>query len=397
MPYYEFKTKDILRNTLKTHPEYKFNIYSGTIYLNNQYNISGAYVDNVTMVPTGYISLYELNIDRASDNTIYPFVTKDGSLISIGTVPNFTTNFQYGDIISSSYPMSASITRERFPADHGEETSYAASHILALKNTLNYYTYLSPHYAYSSSLGEKRLQEVNLVSIPSIFFDSGIKPGSVDLKFYITGTMVAQAKDTNKNGNLIQVDGTTFAQANGSNKVAGVVLYNEGFIVLTGSWNLTPDGYNFGYSAVPGPVSRQAQWCDFAAGANDNSDSSLTVSASFQVEFKGTNEISTITMDAIAPKGQLNHSMNPTFKLYESASLPTTMNSYIFSENAGIPIKNTISSSFCNFSASFAKQTFISKIGIYDDKRNLIAVAKLATPVKKTEDRALTFKLKLDI
>jgi len=60
-------------------------------------------------------------------------------------------------------------------------------------------------------------------------------------------------------------------------------------------------------------------------------------------------------------------------------------------------MKNTISSSFCNFSASFAKQTFISKIGIYDDERNLIAVANLATPVKKTEDRSLTFKLKLDI
>ena len=43
------------------------------------------------------------------------------------------------------------------------------------------------------------------------------------------------------------------------------------------------------------------------------------------------------------------------------------------------------------------EQTFISKIGIYDEERNLIAVANLATPVKKTEDRALTFKLKLDI
>ena len=61
-------------------------------------------------------------------------------------------------------------------------------------------------------------------------------------------------------------------------------------------------------------------------------------------------------------------------------------------------LKNTISSSFgCDFSASFRKQTFISKIGIYDDEKNLIAVANLATPVKKLEDRDYTFKLKLDI
>ena len=44
----------------------------------------------------------------------------------------------------------------------------------------------------------------------------------------------------------------------------------------------------------------------------------------------------------------------------------------------------------------FKKQTFISKIGIYDEHRNLVGVAKVATPVKKAEDRDLTFKLKLD-
>ena len=390
MPYYEFKTKDILRNTLKTHPEYQFNIYSASIYLNNQYNIAGALVDNTTMVPTGYISLYELNVDRASDNKIYPFVTKDSGLASIGTITNasFNSSFLYGDMISGSYPLSASIVRERFATGHGDS---ATSHVTALKNTLNYYTYLSSHYAYSSSLGIKSQQEVNLISIPSIFFDSGIKPGTVDLKFYITGTLVAQATDKNKNGELIQVTGTAHAQTSGSNSIAGVVLYNEGFVLLTGSWNLTPASYNFSYTT------RQASWRDFAAGANDGATAALTPSASFQLNFKGTNEISTLTIDAIAPKGNINHSSNPTFKLYDSASLPTKTNELTYTEPSTIPIKNTVSSSFCNFSASFAKQTFISKIGIYDKDRNLIAVANLATPVKKTEDRALTFKLKLDI
>ena len=35
--------------------------------------------------------------------------------------------------------------------------------------------------------------------------------------------------------------------------------------------------------------------------------------------------------------------------------------------------------------------------GIYDDKKNLIAVAKLAKPVRKSEERDFTFKIKLDI
>ena len=47
--------------------------------------------------------------------------------------------------------------------------------------------------------------------------------------------------------------------------------------------------------------------------------------------------------------------------------------------------------------ASFAKETYISKIGLYDKNRNLIGVTTVAKPVKKTEDREFTFKLKLDI
>ena len=54
-------------------------------------------------------------------------------------------------------------------------------------------------------------------------------------------------------------------------------------------------------------------------------------------------------------------------------------------------------SQFSGSEANFEKITYISKIGIYDKDRNLIGIAKLATPVKKTENREFTFKLKLDI
>ena len=50
-----------------------------------------------------------------------------------------------------------------------------------------------------------------------------------------------------------------------------------------------------------------------------------------------------------------------------------------------------------NYSGSLEKQTYISKIGIYDEDKNLIAIAKLAKPVRKTENRDFTFKLKLDL
>ena len=60
-------------------------------------------------------------------------------------------------------------------------------------------------------------------------------------------------------------------------------------------------------------------------------------------------------------------------------------------------IKNTVSGAFSDMTASFQKQTFISKIGIFDEQKNLIAIAKPATPIKKQQDKEITFKLKLDI
>ena len=43
------------------------------------------------------------------------------------------------------------------------------------------------------------------------------------------------------------------------------------------------------------------------------------------------------------------------------------------------------------------KETYISKVAIYDEKKNLIGIAKLANPVRKTPDRSYLFKLKLDL
>ena len=49
------------------------------------------------------------------------------------------------------------------------------------------------------------------------------------------------------------------------------------------------------------------------------------------------------------------------------------------------------------FDDEFEKQVFISEIGIFDEDKNLIAIAKLANPVLKKDTDDMTFKLKLDI
>ena len=103
-----------------------------------------------------------------------------------------------------------------------------------------------------------------------------------------------------------------------------------------------------------------------------------------------------MTLFATAPQNALNHSNNPTYRSRESA-LTLTTGSTGYTQNPEMTIKNIVSSSYADPTGSFQKTTYLSKIGIYDEDKNLIAIAKMARPVRKTAERALTFKIKLDI
>ncbi len=595
---------------------------------------------DVPNVPSGHISLYEMNVDRdkvlhtwdyalspgeneAAGNKkaiIHPFVTKAGGLHTFKTMTTGTFNtLHYGDMLTASfkYPLSASIQREYYSENQNrfsdqqkkisnlKNVPVKYSHLDSLRNVFNHYVYLSHHYAYdygdenifgvgNDRLGiDKSIQELNLISIPSIFYGSSIKKGSVDLKFYVSGTLIGQCMDKYKNGELIEVTGSQ------TGSVAGVVLYKEGFIALTGSWDLTnrtatnttdpkvpslPGTNKPAYprsphtekyrpkkkSATTDPAAVAPKWTYFGTGiersgslydADGNVQTGYGIfatgslqqfhlpSSSFSLEFEGVNYVPTITMLAHAPTAELNHSNNPTYiesnakkplayatatlmaaqtsfpagltliltnsdgsthtitcasgnstatninhaqsaydltlfarelkkaldlaahagnidmvisdiandssgfstvidlkmktagtagnkaiagtlvsgdKLivnnttaggahgteaftggdagylfdnskYSGSSWPVTIASQSYVQYDKMAIKNIVSSSYANHTASFKKQTYISKIGVYDENKNLIAIAKLATPVKKTEERDLTFKLKLDI
>ena len=407
MPLYPFGPNDIFYNRVKTHPKVDFFLYDTKIYYNNIGVDLGSFHSQSLHIPPGYVSLHELNVDRnasASKALIYPFITKESGISAFKTVSttNFNSGYLYGEEIEGSYPLSASLSFDLY------KTSSRAR-LDALQNTLNHYKYLSPHYEYVGTLGSKKTDPVRLVSIPSIFYGSTIKKGSVSLKFYISGTLVGELQDPHKNGELIQVSGTANALGAdyGSGSVAGVVLYDEGFMILTGSWPLDPGHVGrYTSSADDG----YPQW--LAVGQTlDGTQGNVTAlhNASWGLSFEGTNYVPTLTMLANAPRGLFNHSNNPTYITHgqpTSTYIPST-SSATYVEQDNIKIKNTVSSSWAmvessnqtdvlESSGSFKKQVYISKVGIYDSKKNLIAIAKLAKPIKKTESDDLTIKMKLD-
>ena len=381
--FFEFKKEDVFHNRIKTYPKVHFLIHSGNVfYQGESHSGSNAHT------PDGHINLYDLNVNRVDtggNDLIYPFVTKNGSFSSFSTVStsDFNLDFVMGDQIAGSYPLTASISIDRYGSTLAGDKQKV---LYALKNTLNHYTILSPHYEYSSSFGNKETQDLNIISIPSIFYGSSIKKGSVKLKYYVTGTLLAEASDTQKNGLLIHTSGTAGPSSDNIGNSVGVILYNEGFIILTASAALSThkEAYTSDSSTV------NSSWHYFAA----TSSYAGAPSSSFVIEFDGTNYVETLTMFAHAKQNELNYSNNPSF-LTSSISAMTGAN--IYHEDAEKNIKNIVSSSYSKHSASFQPVTYISKIGIYDEDRNLIAVAGLANPVRKLEERGYTFKLKLDI
>ena len=391
MPYYKFKPNDLFVNTLEAYPDIKFYIQSGSIYINDEAYISGTYSDNIIGVPRNYISLYEYNINRSATQRIYPFVVKDGLKTTFKNVSkkDWNTQFNYGgNQITSSYNLSSSITRYRITSTEVTATPLATSsirqnafYLRSLKNVVNHYKYLSPYYDFNTYY----TSETNLISVPSMFYGSSIRKGSVNLKYYISGTLAAQASDTRYNGELVQVSGST------TGSIVGTILYNEGIILLTSSAAIDSTSINYESATT-------SSWCRFGFGANDGATiANTTLSASYSIEFQGVNHVETMTMLAKAPMFELNHSNNPTYLDNASKGLEdASRGTYQYVEGPR-PVKNIVSASYSDVAPAMQKETYISKIALYDKDKNVVGFAKLATPIRKTEDREFIFKLKLDL
>tara|TARA_Y100000310_G_scaffold138620_2_gene137636 strand:+ start:10699 stop:12033 length:1335 start_codon:yes stop_codon:yes gene_type:complete len=444
MSFRKFGENDVIISTMLAYPRSEFFVYAGKTYYNNipsqlgtaaPDGAAGAFspVDQVRMTPLGAVSLYEYNIDRpdtTSDNKsippqinsngidsytegvaalvgtgdpqtfvkntgrVFPWISKDSAGSSFKTISadGYANEFKYGDVIQGTYPLSASVSREYVAG--GVATGPSGSlnrHYYSLKNRLNFYGIRSQHYKVTSSYGNKDTQDLNLIAIPSIFFGSRIEPGTVSLKLYWTGSLAGELRDVRQNGELIQVtSGSHAPNGDNSGSVAGVVLYDEGYMVLTGSWALNEDTI-----PVDGLSDQNPSWIRYAAGAGGDSESGHGKLSSY-LTFKGRTETQVMTLFTHAKRGEANFSNNPTYLQYGQDKIQFT-SSQVYEENPEQLIANTVSSSYNGYDASFKRSVYVSKIAIYDESKNIIGVATLANPVLKEEDQDYSFKLKLDI
>jgi len=460
MALFKFDDNDVFINTLESYPECRFYMVSGTVYIDNHPNISGSASDKTIFhVPNGHIALHEKNINRPSGSIVYsiiksnsdgptfnddhspddgieqfrvesvrvsetdptgslirPFVVRDGVKTSLKTFKNSNYNvlFEAGDLVEGVYTMSSSISayvyddetprqsriiagKKSFAVGQGNTTFTT---YFTIENALSASAFKSPHFKMKTTaplpVRDLKEAEISVVTIPSIFYGKKIKPGSVELNYYVSGSLIGTVKDRGYNGELIQTFITSSSPLDYSGSVAGIVLYTEGIIILTGSYQMGADN-SIEYIEHDGTGTDSInKWSHFGAGLNQTLPPTLA-SASYEVKFQGTTETPTLMMMAHARYGELNWSNNPTFVDSTSPYLGVySSNAYNYSEQ-DVLVSNVTDTKFQQYTPEKKRETYITKVAIYDDKRNLIGIASVANPVRKTEDRQYTFKLKLDL
>jgi hypothetical protein len=329
----------------------------------------------------------------------YRYIYKGSNLDRFRSVSSteFSTS-SYGAVLKQDYPLTSSINVSFYPNSSNAITSqYETDNRLRIKTLeplLRKYRKYSDFFQYSSSYANYDSDDVCLVSIPSVFFGDSLSKGSIQLSMYHNGILLCKAEDALKNGELIQTTGSVTSLTN-SKKVVGIILYDEGLIALfddTQLANYQEYFYSKTYSTVNPDYPRWINW-----GLSANLLTSSVVETSYDIEFDGVHKIPQVTLLAHAPKGDLNYSSNYTFLKQVTSSLNLFTGSTHYSERDNQEIKNITKNIYVTPTSSFHKETYISSIYIYDEDKNVIGIAKLSKPVRKTEEREFTFKLKLDL
>ncbi|MBV8072207.1 MAG: hypothetical protein JO270_20045 [Acidobacteriaceae bacterium] len=196
-----------------------------------------------------------------------------------------------------------------------------------------------------------------VVHIPSMFYGRSIATGSVYMVCNAYGNAGIQRVLVDDGRGRLYVSGSMTRAISGENfsglkwNKVGNVFYNEGLIVIT-----DPSMYDFGDIGL-------------------NSNASLYPDT-LQIAFSGQEKITTKVFQCRVGAGQANGSNNPTFSSLNLDPKSQFYNKYI--------VKNS------------PPTTWISAVGIYNEDHKLVAIAKLASPIRKREKDKLLIRLRHD-
>jgi len=262
--------------------------------------------------------------------------------------------------ISVLYGLSSSITIGEFEeGDDISEILYRSIQAQFYRNsaTASILTEVGRRKSYASTDERNLESEFALICIPQKKYGEGIKVGTVKL----TDDVTNKVYEDDGYSNLLS--GST---------ICGNIMYDRGLVILTKD---TPSG-------------------------------SLT---DFRLEFNSTQTIYENEIFISVLESEFNTSQNPTSLV--SASYETdiivTKGQYSYSNSYTQSFSNLVSAKvnplFSEYDVSSSIDPtgsylapFITTIGLYDNELNMVAVAKLARPMKSYPDYPLNFIIRFD-
>ena len=358
------------------------------------------------------------NKDITSTRTfLHESVPITGAIVS-GTYGAFTAennvkNYTHGQFQSVyDYPVLSSSANHIFDITMGYDESSALSHSNSTQNSkkINMYNQMSQLLlGYTGSTNTVRvfesdttldltgsMKEVYFINFSRLLTKDQIKKGSVEIKlgrgimrgtaglagcaFYDTGsgpkvitlTDASASVDDTGTCNTLGGDYGVLYDAGGASPTdtgigKGVIFYQAGVMVLTASifsssngnldafWKYEGNSWNVTQSMMTGSISSS---CDALRQRIQS------------ISFNNTTEINSTIYFCRVPHNKFNYSTNPTY---------TTGSKLRVKNNA---VDDPVS--------------YITTVGLYSSNNELLAVAKLSEPLKKTPSNELTLRVRLD-
>ena len=228
---------------------------------------------------------------------------------------------------------------------------------------------------------------VNVITIPQEYFGEEVKPYSVKI-LDDSSDVTIDLRDDGYGQLYDYVYSSSFATgiltAEGSGSCIGNVFYEHGIVTITD----TGSYYNVGLGTGADGFSVQFQ-------ATKTSTEYEYMCHVEEYQFNGTTNPSVVVgrMGSIQiPQGaQYNYSGNWSNPQYEATAdlvLPPASSSYLSSYSAG--------TEYQNFTTHSEFGTYVTNIGLYNDEKELLAIAKLSNPIKNDKDLPISFLIRFD-
>lgn len=210
------------------------------------------------------------------------------------------------------------------------------------------------------------VDDIRLFHVPSLFYGRQIDPGSVRIvdgtynsrnivrvfcddgrgTLYVSGSMTRRLSGEDYTGN--------------TRRKVGNVFYTEGLVVFTDP----------------------SMWDIFDTSSSFWNPTEATLSGTFSdlisLDFRGQTWTNTKVFNCRAHAVEMNTSNNPSYSYRDDRGTVETDDDRTFVLSDGDSV-------------------YISAIGMYNEEHRLVAVAKLATPMRKRQKDKLDFRIKLDM